>query len=235
MRDIDFIERVKESGLGVFTVQDAARLIKSSRSYVHTYLSRLESRGRIARVERGKYALAGTPVQVVATNLLYPSYISFLSAFYFRGRTTQIPTEIDVVCTRQKKAIKWGGYAVRFVTLRPDRVFGYEKIKDEFFWFLGSVEKSIVDSLYLPIHCGVLDVAEAIGGIDEEVVIEYALRMRSIVTLKRLGFLLEREGIDIYGKVNECLNDKYDLLDPYEGEEGKRNKRWKLVINEVLE
>ena len=236
MRDIDFIDRIEESGLGVFTIQDVARLIKSSRSYVYTYLSRLESKNYVVRVERGKYALEGTQVQIIATNLLYPSYISFLSAFYFHGRTTQIPIEIDVICTKQKRSIRYEGYVIKFVTFQPKNVFGYRKIKDGGFWFLGDIEKSIIDSLYLPRYCSIHDVFDAMKeGIDDEKMIQYALKMGSTAMLKRVAFLLERIGIDVYDKIRDKINNKYDFLDPYNIRKGEKSKKWRLVINEVFE
>ena len=64
--------------------------------------------------------------------------------------------------------------------------------------------------------------------------IDYALKMNSIVLIKRLGYALEQNKIDIYLKVKKHLNKRYDLLNPHLPATGKNNTKWKLKINEGL-
>ncbi len=188
------------------------------------------------RIEQGKYILPSTPVESVATNLFYPSYISFLSAFYYHKRTTQIPKEITIVSTQSKKSILYQGYNIKFVKFQPDKVLGYDRNINGYVWYLGSIEKSIVDSLYLPENCSISDTALAIKkGINKEKLIEYGLKMSSIVTLKRIGYLLESIGIDVYDILKTHLNAKYDPLDPLLPKKGDRDKKWKLIINMEVE
>ena len=58
--------------------------------------------------------------------------------------------------------------------------------------------------------------------------------MNSIVLVKRLGYILEMNNIDIYKKVKEHLNKRYDLFNPQLLSTGERNTKWKLTINEAL-
>ena len=63
--------------------------------------------------------------------------------------------------------------------------------------------------------------------------IDYALMMKKGIVLKRLGYLLERLDIDIYDKVKDNINYKYDSLDIISNN-GKKNKKWRLIINREL-
>ncbi|UCE74051.1 MAG: hypothetical protein JSV56_13695 [Methanomassiliicoccales archaeon] len=236
MRDIEFLGLVRNSKLAVFTPKDISRLIRRSPDYVYTYLNRLIRRNLISRIEQGKYSLPGTPIESVATNLLFPSYISFLSAFYYHKITVQIPRELTIVSIRSKKPIEYQGYIIKFVKFQPEKVFGYERNKNGYVWYLGSVEKSLTDSLYLPENCSISDSLIAIKkGINSNKLIEYGIKMGSIVTLKRIGYLLDSVGIDVYDILNPHLNGKYDPLDPILPKNGEKDKKWKLVINTEVE
>ncbi len=236
MRDIDFLDLVKNSKLAVFTPNDISRLTKRSKDYVYTFLNRLANKGLVMRIEHGKYVLPGTPVESVATNLAYPSYISFLSAFYYHKRTTQIPGEMSVVSVHSKKTIEYQGYKIRFIKFQPKNVQGYERNMNGYVWYLGSIEKSIVDSLYLPENCSVADSFIAIReGVDKYKLIDYGLKMGSKVTLKRIGYLLDIIGIDVNEIFRTHMNSKYDPLDPMLPVKGEKDKKWKLIINMEVE
>ena len=58
--------------------------------------------------------------------------------------------------------------------------------------------------------------------------------MKSIVTLKRLGYLLELKGFDAYDKLGLYLNKRYDLLNPSLPPSGRNDSRWMLKLNEEL-
>ena len=236
MRDLHFLKLIRNTKLAVFTPMDISRLIRSTTDYVYTYMNRLVMRELIVRIEQGKYTLPDTPIESVATNLLYPSYISFLSGFYYHKRTTQIPRVITVVSARSKRTIAYQGYNIRFIKFPPEKVFGYERNKNSNIWYLASVEKCIADSLYLPKNCSMVDTFMALKqGVDEETLINYGLKMNSIVTLKRMGFLLDKVGIDVYDVLKPYLNSKDDPLDPQLPKNGKKDKKWKLIINTEVE
>ncbi|MCZ7372295.1 MAG: hypothetical protein O8C60_01325, partial [Candidatus Methanoperedens sp.] len=73
-----------------FTVRELAGLLKIPISKAYAIVARLEGRGFIKSVERGKYLLLGfEPERVlsnpffVASRVVYPSYVSFWSALNF--------------------------------------------------------------------------------------------------------------------------------------------------------
>ncbi len=235
MNERHFISTIKEQNLAIITIPDAARIINKSRKYTVLYLKRLEKRKIIKRIEKGKYSLQDTPFQVIASNLILPSYISFLSGLSYYNLTTQIPRITQIATTKSKKRIINENGEIQFINLR--RVFGYKREQTQFgYIFIGETEKIIIDSLFLPKYCPINETFSAIkdSKLDVKKLIDYALKMDSIVLIKRLGYFLELNDIDIYLKVKKYLNSRYDLLNPHLPPTGKNNIRWKLKINEVL-
>ena len=234
MKEREFIEKIKKLNLGIFTIPDISRIIGKDRNYAILYAKRLSERGIIKRIEKGKYTLPETDPMVVATNLILPSYISFLSALNYYQLTTQIPTSIQVVTSRSKKEIIFDKKII-FIKFDKKRIFGYRKEKiGNNHAFIGEIEKIIVDILFLPKHCPIGETLNALKEANIEKLIDYSLKMNSIVTLKRLGYLLELNGIDVYNKIKDYINKKYDLLNPLLPPSGDNNRKWMLKVNEVF-
>ena len=236
MNLLEFIKTLEGFEKHVFTVNDVAKILGADKDYARLYLHRLKEKGVMEAVERNKYAFADKHPYVIATNLVFPSYMSFLTALHYYGATTQIPGTIYIAATRSKKSLAIRGYSVEFVKLKKERFFGYtrEKFQDKFI-FVAEKEKLIIDALFLPRYCPIDETFKIME--DKEVnidtLIEYGLRMESIVTLKRLGVLLELKGIDIYDRLKYMLNRKYDLLNPFLPKKGDKNSKWRIILNEV--
>ncbi len=237
MNERDFIKKIKNLDLGIITLSDAAHIINKDKKYTAIYMKRLEERDVIQRVEKGKYILPETDLTVISTNLVHPAYISFLSGLSYYHKTSQIPIITQVVTTVSKKSINYKKNKIIFIKLNQKRIFGYKKEKTQNgYAFIGELEKIILDSLFIPKRCPLIEVKNAleIKNIQIEKILSYALKMDSIVTLKRLGYLLELNGVDIHDRINNHLNKRYDLLNPVLPLKGKNNKKWMLKINEVL-
>ncbi|MBU4374716.1 MAG: hypothetical protein Q8O41_11935 [Candidatus Methanoperedens sp.] len=237
MNLLEFLKALEKFEKPVFTVNDVAKIIGTEKEYARLYLYRLKSKGVMEAVERNKYTLADNHPYVTATNILFPSYMSFLTALHYYGATTQIPRSIYIASTRSKKSLNLKGYSVEFVKLKKERFFGYtrEKFQGKFI-FMAEKEKLIIDSLFLPQYCPIDETFKALEDkeLNIDTLIEYGLKMDSIVTLKRLGCLLELTGIDVYDRLRYKLNRKYDLLNPFLAKKGDKNNKWKLILNEVL-
>ena len=96
MNERQFINTINEENLAIITISDTARIINKSRKYTALYLKRLEKRDIIKRIEKGKYSLKDTPLQIIASNLILPAYISFLSGLSYHHLTTQIPRIMQI-------------------------------------------------------------------------------------------------------------------------------------------
>ena len=229
-----FRETLERDGIVVFTLKDTIRLIRKPSSYARLFLNRLAGRGLILRIERGKYCLPDANDFEVASNLIYPSYISFLSALSVHHLTTQMPIHTQVACARQKKPVEFHGALIVFIKLRKTAIFGFRRFDGA---FVAEPEKAIVDGLYLPER---MPIAEAFYALKEEAVdlgklCEYAERMGSATVKRRLGFLLEKAGIRWNVRIKNESTTRYTLLNPFLGKDGKKNKKWMIIENEVLE
>lgn len=236
MKSQDLLQHLRGIRKPVFTLHDIAKITGKKRDYLKVYLFRLKKRNILKEVERGKYTLDAHPF-AVASNILFPSYVSFLTSYAYYQITTQIPTTIQIIALISKKKITYEGYNIQFIALPQKRIFGYKKeMLGEGIIFIAEKEKAIVDSLYLPEYCPVSETALALQDTELEMskLVRYARRMHSIVVLKRLGYLLETNGIDIFKNVKNALNSRYDLLNPMIKKTGKKNTKWKLIINEVF-
>ncbi|MBU4189372.1 MAG: hypothetical protein KJ886_00040 [Candidatus Thermoplasmatota archaeon] len=234
MNEREFLEKIKNLNLSVLTISDISHIISKDRRYAALYMKRLENRGVINRIEKGKYTSQDTDPLAIATNLVIPSYISFLSGLAYYHKTTQIPITIQVVTITSKNDVDYGN-RITFVKFDRKRLFGYKKEKvGNGYAFIGEIEKVIVDSLFMPKYCPINETMNAFDGIDGEKILNYALKMDSIVTLKRLGYLLELNGIDLYEKIKKHINKRYDLLNPMLPPAGENNNKWMLKLNEVL-
>lgn len=237
MKAINFLNHVRESSKTVLTLKEAAKIIQKPLLYTRLYLYRLKSKGYIQEIEPGKYTLSVDSLEVAA-EIVSPSYISFLSAYAIYGFTTQILIQTQIVTLKPKRQIKNQTVNFKFITFPPKRFFGYSQQRfREKYIYIAEKEKAIVDSLYLPEYCPIDESTRALQDktLDIKKLICYARRMDSIVTLKRLGYLLEQQGIDIHSKIKSKLNQRYDLLNPFLPRSKQNSQKWKLNLNEVLD
>ena len=236
MKAIIFIRALQNLQKTVFTSKDISRLIQKSAEYTRLYVYRLKSKGYITEIEKGKYTLSSDRYEV-GSNLVFPSYVCFLSAYHLHGLTTQIPITIQVISNKPRKPFSFAEMNIQFITFQEKKMFGYSKQRvREKYLFVADTEKAIIDSLYLPVHCPLSETFEAIQSkeIKTQKLVQYALLMNSIVTIKRLGYLLEKIGINIYPEIKSKLNSRYDLLNPLLKRTKYNSTRWKLNINEEL-
>lgn len=217
----------------VFTNRDVCRMTGKSPAYCKVLLNRVVKANRVIKIERGKYCLKKADVLAVASNLVFPSYVSFLSALEFHGLTTQMPSKIQVVCLKQKKDVLFENTPITFTTISKRRFFGFQRVDGP---FIADPEKAITDGLYMPQKMPITEAGYAIthGKINVKKLIGYARRFDSSIIRKRLGYLLEKAGINAEA-LSENLTWKYDLLNPLLPVRGPRDKKWKLIINEAIE
>ena len=200
MQAINFIKELKKLQNPVITLNDVSRIINKNKEYSRVYVHRLKKKKLIHEIEKGKYTLANNPFEI-ASGMLFPSYISFISAYGIYGLTTQIPSIIHVVATKSRKPIKIDNTKINFIRIKKKNFFGYkrEKFMDTYI-FVAEPEKAVIDSLYLPKYCPVSESYEALKSKELSIdkLVDYALRIQSCVVLKRLGYLLELNNINIY-------------------------------------
>lgn len=224
--------RLRQSSTAVFTITDLRRITGWSRETAYVYLNRMVKKGLVNKVEKGRFTVYDDPF-LVSTQLTYPSYISFLSALFLHGKTTQTINEILVATPRRKRSVEAFGMRIRFVKLNPRLIFGFKKVrKGNSFISLAELEKAIVDSLYLPRYCPLSETFNALRDADVEKVLEYASRFQREAVNRRLGYMLSLLGV----KSNLAVRSKTPYkLNPAIKALGKFDSKWRLYVNEVLE
>ncbi|MBI5036992.1 hypothetical protein HZC09_06660 [Candidatus Micrarchaeota archaeon] len=229
-----FRDALEREGIVVFSAKDAARIISKPPGYTRLFLFRLAKRGKVLRVEKGKYCLQSANELEIASNLAYPSYVSFLSALAFHRLTTQIPIQVQVACTKQKKSVLFGNVRIAFIKLKRTAFFGFRRYGN---MFVAEPEKAIIDGLYSPERLPLSEVLYALkqGIVGTGKLCEYAEKTGSSIVKRRLGLLLEKAGAAKGACGFKATATRYSNLNPLLGATGERDKKWMLIVNEVLE
>ncbi len=256
------IRALAGAGNRVFTtdrVRELAPSVGLSEGYLRQSLHHLTKSGWLVRLRKGLYALSEAVPGVTAAHefeiamaLARRAAISHWSALHHHGLTEQAPRKVFVLTTtdtpipqtRGRKAGRKGsgcpvGQTVyQFIRVKPQRFFGTEKV-----WVgdarvtVTDPERTLLDGLMMPQHCGdfaeVLHAFEARGDrLDLKRIIDYALKLDA-ATAKRLGWLLEHQGIDP-ARLEPLLNvpiKGYRTLDPTGPRKGPCNRRWMIQEN----
>ena len=110
-----------------------------------------------------------------------------------------------------------------------DYFFGYKEENYENFKILiAEPEKAIIDSFFI-VPVSIFE--EAIEEINVNKMIEYLKKIKKSSIIKRMGYLMDKNGIDIYEDVKNMINYKYISFDPLLKNKGKKNKKWGIIDN----
>ena len=203
---------LESSKRNVFLTGDAAKALGIPKSAVNGLLHRLVKKGRIYRVERGKYALVPVEAgiagvwtelpEVIGWRLAEPSYVGFAAALFYWDMTEQKPGVTHVVTTKRKSPVKYKCYEFQFVTMDPKRFFGRTMVTlEDQPVVISDREKTIVDCALHPRYCGSIEeVAKGLFGVWDDIdaarMFEYAERTGVRAVESRLLYLLDILGLD---------------------------------------
>ncbi len=259
---LELVRQLATQGYRIFSTDQARQFADKagvSESYLHQALHHLAQSGWIVRLRKGLYSISSatpgiTPAHEfeIAMALVSPAAISHWSAMHHHGLTDQIPQKIFVQTTtgtsipqsRGKRAKQdIDGYRVnnniyKFVRIKPERFFGTQRV-----WIgearvtITDPERTLLDGLMMPQYCGdfaeVLNAFEVLGNrLDLKRIIDYALRLDT-ATAKRLGWVLQRQGID-HVRLEPLLNvpvKGYRILDASGPHKGSCDSRWMIQEN----
>lgn len=224
-------------------VKAADRLIRSLRQ--KNWLERIGGgRYLLIPADRGAEGVPDMNILLLGSLVTSPYYFSYATANAFHNLTTQARREVLVVCQRRLRPKLIRGFTFRFVYLVGDKFFGFSEA-DSFGVkvMMADPEKAIVDSVDKPRYAGgIPELAGVIGRAsrrcDWEKSISYALRMGSIALIQRLGYLMDRVGIEVSHDARNKLKKKIKkrsctYLGPVRiwGHEGAFNREWQLIVN----
>lgn len=254
-REVEFLSRLASRGREIFTVEQARRYWETPQD-TRKRLARLEAKGWLERLERGKYMIV--PLEagperawsenafVVASWLLQPSAVAYWSALQHWHLTEQVPRVVFVQSTarkfqRQKRVL---GVTYRFVTVNERKFFGLKKESvDHKAFSVTDREKTILDCLDRPdLSGGVGEVARALGSsaedLDWERMTAYAARLGVGAVMKRLGFLVDALDLEIpdrdarLARWAHMLTTGISKLDPSSPRNPHRiDTKWRVWVN----
>jgi len=254
-REAEFVSLIATKAGKVFSVRDAIEFWKLPQ-IARNKLSRLEKKGWIARIERGKYLvipLEAGPQRywsvnsmLLAAQLAQPACIAYWSAMRFWNWTEQLPRIIYVQTTQRKTTQQKSVMGMRFeiVTVSPSKFFGYSKQwEGETCFFVTDKEKTLIDCAAQPKRCGGIEelskaVKYALAEINFAKLDEYTLRFKNGAVRKRLGYLFEASGDQSSAEMGKILENWQNQLSagvvpllPNGSAKGKIKTRWRLRIN----
>ena len=217
-------EILKLKEIPVFSLADVSQIV-SGKEYAKKLLRKMVLSNEIKRIKRNKYTFYDDPF-LVSTFIKKPSYISSVSALSYHKLISQIPKDIFCFTLKKQKSIKFVS-EIKFIQTKY--FFGFDNLEYLNFKIpVSDPEKAIIDSIGLvPISL----IEESFEDVKIEKILEYLKKIKKSSIVKRIGYLLEKHGFDVYDKIKKYINNKYIYLDPIAKRYGNRNKKWKMIIN----
>ena len=237
----------------IFRIEEAEKILREKTKKVMSYLIQKKW---VLPLKRGLYAIVPLDIGikgsedflvhdfVIASHLVKPYFIGFWLALNYHGLSDQIPKSVFIATKKAKKPLGILGTEFVFIKLTENKFIGIEKIEMEGQKInISNINKTIADCLDHPEHSGgIEEVARAIyfshKELDLNKIKEYALKMKNITILKRLGYILEKEGLleeykDIFKEIK--LTKGYSKFDTISRKKGKYNEKWKLQVNAEID
>jgi predicted transcriptional regulator of viral defense system len=219
-----------------FNVNIVASIIGKDTTYAKVYLNRLKNRGVVRQLQRNVYTVQSDPL-IIASRIVWPSYISLWAALRYHNLTEQIPNNVSVVTTRAKSCrnIHLTNTMIVFERVRPDWFFGFSKIKiNDFEIFMAEPEKALIDAVLLK-RISVTEIYSILKGdlkhLSSEKIIDYVLRMQNKALAKRFGWMLSSLGCKNAKKLERIT---YKTIIPFDYSRpvyGREDKKWGVIVN----
>jgi predicted transcriptional regulator of viral defense system len=147
MRQEEITKKLETLGKDYFTMKDMKKVFPTDR-YLKISIKRMVDAGVLTSIAHGIYILKPEKLDVekIATQLYYPSYISFESALSKYGVINQGLYGLTLATIRHSKKMVLGGMDCEFSQLKPDLFFGFDLANGT---YLAQAEKALLDEVYL--------------------------------------------------------------------------------------
>lgn len=248
-------EAEKRSVLRAVDIQNA---LNCSLNYSYVLLHSLEKKGWLERIKNGAYQFVPAgyglyPNKVPPANpfavgavIVIPYYFSYYTSNSHYGFTTQMPFTYFIATTKKKTKVEWQSASFEFVTLSKRKFFGFVTVKVfDIEICMASPEKSIVDSFDKPRYAGGIEqlarvVWRGLPRINQDLLVDYALRMKSHSLVQRLGFVIDflaNEGLvkplssDLRQKLKSYVGQSVFYLDSRKPKKGVFFSEWNIMNN----
>jgi len=223
----------------VFNLKKIREITGKTSGYAKLLVYRLKKKGLITEIEKNKLTTNNDPM-FIASNMIWPSYISCWSALRYYNLTEQLPQDIFVITTktRKKRIVKFNNIKIIFIRVRPKYFFGYRKERyGNFNIFIAEKEKALIDSaLFKKISfseiCSIIK--NNLNILDTKLFLDYLIKIKNKTLIKRFSFLFDKLDIDVYKKIKRFIDSKYVPLDYALPTKGKKDRKWRVIENAEL-
>ncbi|RLF37373.1 MAG: hypothetical protein DRM99_00495 [Thermoplasmata archaeon] len=234
METLQLIKKLQE--YPTFNIDTFANVINNDKIYAKMHLNRLKNRGIVKQIQRNVYTVQEDPL-IIASRIIWPSYISLWAAFRYHNLTEQIPNKISVITTRSKSRenIQIMNTTIVFEKIQPAWFFGFSKIKiQNFEVFMAEPEKALIDGVLLK-KISTAEIyfllKENIKKLSTKKIVDYVLRTKNFALSKRFGWMLESLGCD---QVTRLKKQTYRTMIPLDASRpltGTNDKKWGVIVN----
>ena len=234
METLQILKKLQE--YPTFNVDTFANIINNDKTYAKMHLNRLKNRGIVTQVQRNVYTVHEDPL-IIASRIIWPSYISLWTAFRYHNLTEQIPNKISVITTRSKSRenIQTMNTTIIFKKIQPSWFFGFSKIKIRGFEvFMAEPEKAIIDAVLLKkiSTTEIYSLLQSnIKNITTKKIVDYVLRIKNKALIKRFGWMLESLECASVKKLKKQAYKTMIPLDIARPISGPTDKKWGIIVN----
>ena len=255
--EASFLGYLAEEGKSWFRIEDAyGAFTNKSEGAVRFMLMRMLDKGLLMKVSKKVYWVVPFDQDaddyipdwhLLAEPLAGGSryYIGYYSALQIHGLITQPSLKEQIVRERHKtETVVLKGVEFQLIYHNAKHFFGVRKVWIDSYNKVpcSDLEKTVIDCLYMPAYAGgIVEVAKALWmareKLDYDKLLEYAKRFDSQVVMKRLGYLLDKLGIqtDIIEQLSGLRSAAVSPLDTEVPNAGKISTKWSIRQNIDIE
>jgi predicted transcriptional regulator of viral defense system len=255
--EMQFLAYTQMRRLTTVRTGDMQEALALSPSQERELLSRLYKAGMIARVRRGLYLVPGylppggewTPDEATALNTLMQEaggryQICGLNAINRYGYDEQVPARVYAYNDKVSGERTIGVITLDLIKVDKKRLGDTERVRtwDGQTVFYSSRVRTLVDAVYDWARFGTLPRAYRwirkdlkAGRIDPEALVKCTLRFGDVGTIRRMGVLLEGEGVDegLLERLEKAMRPTSATIpfSPGKPKRGKADRRWGVLMN----
>jgi len=252
-RETEVIARLAYEKVSVVTQEQFDRYFRLPRRAREKILFRLNRQGILKKIKKGVYLYsplgsgpAGSNInEFLIPYVFFPKgnyYVGYATMYNYYGFTDQLFQIMYILNTSLQKAKAIGSMRFKMVRISPRRMYGLEKIRvKDAGVIVSDRERTLVDLIYFPEPVGGMKRAFEIlkeqiksRKTDTAKLIKYALKFPDTSTVKRIGFILEKAGLNgrkLMPLLKAAKKTSLINLYPSKSRKGKINRKWMVIEN----
>lgn len=243
-KEVELLNRLEYEGKDIYTRSDIISFCADSRKADYL-IRKLLKKGRLKKIIKNIYLFVPMKAprgQWVGNEYLIAKaltrgaryYIGYSTVFYSYGFTDQVAQLIHVVNDKYSMPKTIFGVRYKLIKVLPNRIYGLEtrKIKNEDVAF-PKKERAMIDAFeFYDIKKAYSILNSQMSKLDMSVFIDYVAQYPVQKTRRRIGYFLEKLGINrnLLAKIKVGEKGNSSLYDTGSNK-GRIDNRWRIIIN----